>query len=64
MKLFRLSTIFTLFMLTGALDFLISAVPLMVTVWVFASGLLALTGIARRLERDRDLGLVRIPLTK
>ena len=64
MRLFRLSTVLVLFMLTGALDYLISALPLVATVWVFGSALLALTGLASWPVRDRGLELARMPLGK
>ena len=57
MKVLKLSTIFVILMLTGVLDYLISALPLIAVVWVFASGLLGLTGLAQRLERDRERNL-------
>jgi hypothetical protein len=63
MKLLRLGTL-TLLMLTGLLDLLISAIPLLALAWLFASGLLALMGLARRLERERDLRLARVYLPR
>jgi hypothetical protein len=64
MKLFRLSTIITVFMLTGILDYLISAVPLVAAMWMVASGLLGLTGLARWLEGDKVPSLAKIQITK
>jgi len=54
MKLFRLGTLLTLLMFTGVLDYLISAIPVIASAWLLASGLLGLTGLAQRLERERE----------
>lgn len=54
MKLFRLGILLTLLMLTGVLDYLISAIPVIASAWLLASGLLGLTGLAQRLERERE----------
>ncbi|HEX9883537.1 MAG TPA: hypothetical protein VGA79_06190 [Desulfobaccales bacterium] len=54
MKLFKLGTLLTLLMLTGVLDYLISAIPVIASAWLLASGLLGLTGLAQRLERERE----------
>jgi hypothetical protein len=64
MKLFRLSTMLMVLMLTGVLDYFISAAPLVATVWVLASGVLGLTGLAQRQEGDRDLRLARVYLPR
>jgi len=64
MKLLRLSTMLMLLMLTGLLDFLISAIPLIASVWLFASSLLGLMGLAQRLERDKGLRLARVYLPR
>jgi hypothetical protein len=54
MKLFRLGILLTVLMLTGVLDYLISAIPVIAPAWLLASGLLGLTGLAQRLERERE----------
>ena len=54
MKLFKLGTLLTLLMLTGVLDYLMSAIPVIASAWLLASGLLGLTGLAQRLERERE----------
>ena len=54
MKLFKLGTLLTLLMLTGGLDYLIGAIPVIPAAWLLASGLLGLTGLAQRLERERE----------
>jgi len=54
MKLFRLGTVLTLLMFTGVLDYLISAIPVIASAWLLASGLFGLTGLAQRLERERE----------
>jgi hypothetical protein len=54
MKLLRLGTLLTLLMLTGVLDFLISAIPVIASAWLLASGLFGLTGLAQRLVRERE----------
>jgi len=54
MKLFRLGTLLTLLMFTGVFDYLISAIPVIASAWLLASGLLGLTGLAQRLERERE----------
>jgi hypothetical protein len=64
MKLFKLSTILTVLMLTGALDYLISAAPLVISMWVLTSAVLGLTGLARHLEGDRELRPARVYLPR
>jgi len=64
MKLFKLSMILTVFMLTGALDYLLGAVPWLVMLWMAASGLLGLTGLATRWARDGGPGLAKAPMAK
>jgi hypothetical protein len=64
MKLFRLSMIIAVFMLTGILDHLIGAIPLALAAGAVASGLLGLTGLAQWRERDNAPKLARIHLTK
>jgi hypothetical protein len=54
MKLFRLSTLLTLLMFTGVLDYLIGAIPVIASAWLLASCLFGLTGLAQRLERERE----------
>jgi hypothetical protein len=54
MKLFRLGTLLTLLMFTGVLDYLISAIPVIASAWLLASGLFGLTSLAQRLERERE----------
>jgi len=54
MKLFKLGTLLTLLMLTGVLDYLMSAIPVIASAWLLASGLLGLTDLAQRQERERE----------
>ena len=51
MKFFKSGTLLTLLMFTGILDYLISAIPVIASVWLLALGL---TGLAQRLERERE----------
>jgi len=64
MKHFKLTTTITILTLTGALDFILSAAPLMISMWALTSGVLGLMGLARRLERDRELSLARVYLPR
>jgi len=54
MKLFKLGILLTLLMLTGVLDYLMSAIPVIASAWLLASGLLGLTDLAQRQERERE----------
>jgi hypothetical protein len=62
MKLFKLGTLLTLLMLTGVLDYLMSAIPVIASAWLLASGLLGLAGLAQRLERERERRLATVYL--
>ncbi len=66
MKFVRLSTILAILLLTGAMDYLLRAVPMLAVFWLCNAGLLGLAELARDLDRffKRDLGLVKIPLGK
>jgi len=64
MKIFRLSVMLLVLMLTGVLDGLIGVIPLLGAVWMFGSGLLGLVGLAQRLDRGKDFGLARVTLSR